>query len=125
MLSNLLSKIGMAKQNLAISKLSTIDAYNKLNASDLVLIDVREPNEWLMEGSPEGAKRIALQNTQFTDEVLSFVENNKDQAIAVCCRSGMRGDKAARLLLNSGFTDVMNVEGGFMKWRDEGLPIFS
>lgn len=109
----------------AVSLITPMEASQKLSSGELVLIDVREPNEWAADGSPYGCQRIALQNPHFLEEVLQSTNYDKNAKIAVCCRSGMRGDKAVRLLLDAGFNDVANVEGGMVRWLTEELPVIS
>lgn len=36
---------------------------------------------------------------------------------------GNKGKQAARFLLEHGYTDVANVDGGMKAWEQEGLPI--
>jgi hydroxyacylglutathione hydrolase len=43
--------------------------------------------------------------------------------IALHCQGGSRSAIAASLLQARGFTDVVNVAGGFRAWRDADLPI--
>ncbi len=125
MLDKLFKKIGMGTETLLIPMIDPLDANQKASMGDLTLVDVREPNEWAADGSPKDCYCIALQNSKFVDEVLLSVDNNKAASVAVVCRSGMRGEKAARLLLNAGFSDVVNVEGGMLRWLSEKLPVTS
>lgn len=122
MFNNLLKKIGMDGAGSSIPKLSPGVANEKVSNGDLILVDVREPNEWQVDGNPEGCIQIALQNENFANEVLLSVNNDKNKKVALCCRSGMRGEKAGKILLKAGFCDVVNVEGGILRWLKEGLP---
>jgi rhodanese-related sulfurtransferase len=47
----------------------------------------------------------------------------KDQPVYVVCRSGNRSLVAARTLVEAGFTDVRNVEGGMIAWAAAGFPV--
>ena len=75
-----------------------------------LLIDVREPAEHAI-ARIEGARLIPLQTLP---EVLGSLP--KDREIYVHCKAGMRSAKAARLLLERGFTRVTNVAGGLDAW---------
>ena len=94
-----------------------------VEAGEIVLIDVREPDEWINTGSPKGSIRVPLQSPDFLDQVHSRTNYRKELPIALCCRSGIRGKKAAELLVQSGFENVSNVEGGMKEWISENLPI--
>ena len=66
-------------------------------------------------------------NSNFIDQV----EKNfsYDQLILVGCKTGGRSEKACKLLTQAGFTDIMNVMGGYhgnqysKGWASSGLPI--
>ena len=43
----------------------------------------------------------------------------RDQPYLVYCKMGQRSAHAASLMLQAGFSDVTNVQGGIMAWLDE------
>ena len=43
--------------------------------------------------------------------------------LLVICQSGHRSLRVARLLAERGFTNVTNVSGGLLAWRNAGLPV--
>lgn len=51
------------------------------------------------------------------------IERGKRRAIVVHCQSGARSAQAVRTLLDAGFEDVRNLEGGLLAWeRAVGRP---
>lgn len=84
--------------------------------SDLHLLDVREPDEWLA-GHIKGAQHIPLGELR---ERLAEVP--KDRAILAVCRHGNRSEAATRGLRTLGYT-VENLEGGVTAWKRAGLPL--
>lgn len=58
----------------------------------------------------------------FSAEVCSRVID-KETPILVGCRSGVRSLAAIQVLREAGYTNLSNVEGGFMAWAMAGLPI--
>lgn len=78
--------------------------------SNIVLIDVREPAEYMFGHIPE-AVSIPLGDLEGRMRELS-----KDEEIYVICRSGNRSDIACQLLAEKGFTRIKNVVPGMSGW---------
>ena len=86
-----------------------LDANDKLN-----LIDVREPHEnaeFNIGGLlfPLGK----IQTMQIDD-----IEDLRNEEVIVYCRSGMRSAQAAMILQQLGFSNVLNLEGGMVSWKE-------
>ncbi len=84
--------------------------------SDLHLLDVREPDEWLA-GHIAGAQHIPLGELR---ERLAEVP--KERTVLAICRHGNRSEAATRGLRTLGYT-VENLEGGVTAWKRAGLPL--
>ena len=100
--------------------LNTIDAKTArgwIKDGKAVLIDVREPDEWIKEHIPE-AHLVPLSGFNPDD----FPRDH--QKIAVFhCRSGGRTEAAAPQILRTGFREVYQLEGGLQGWREAGLRV--
>jgi adenylyltransferase/sulfurtransferase len=82
-----------------------------LNGSfDGLLIDVREPHEHAVSRI-DGARLIPLRELPS-----QLGELPRDREIIVHCKSGARSARAVKLLLESGFPRVTNVQGGIDAW---------
>lgn len=82
-----------------------------------VVVDVREPYEH-EEARIPGARLVPL------DELAHrAAELPRDRTLILQCRSGARSQSATRLLVERGFTNVANLEGGILRWAREGLPV--
>jgi len=91
----------------------------RLDQGDIpLLVDVREHFERRIADLPEhGQLRIP------TGELFHRMpEIDRGQTVVVYCRSGKRSAWAARLLLERGYPDVLNLKGGVQAWRDEVDP---
>ncbi len=82
---------------------------------DLHLLDVREPfenAEFNIGGTllPLGK----IQSMQVED-----IEDWKNNEIICYCRSGQRSMQACLMLETFGFTDVKNLTGGMLGWREK------
>lgn len=88
------------------------DFRNEMNQrATSMLIDVREPAEF-KSGYIPGAKNIPL--SQFNRRL---EEIPKDRNLLLYCRSGMRSQNAARVLLKHGYTQVAHLRGGIGAWN--------
>ena len=91
-----------------------------LNES-IFLVDCRENEEW-NEAHIAAATLIPLSEFEAKYQTLLKDKNAK---IIMQCRSGARSMKACMFLLSKGFTDLTNVEGGIMSWKQEGFPVIT
>jgi len=114
-----------------------------------ILVDVRSSMEYLFVGHPKGAIHIPwidepewVVNPNFVRSIRELMLGGVIDAtgegsapIFLICRSGKRSLEAGRLLLESGFGEVSNIDEGFEGeldedhhrsttggWRFHGLP---
>jgi hydroxyacylglutathione hydrolase len=97
--------------------MSVTELKNKLEKHEVLLLDVREPNEWHEDGIIEGAKRVF-----FADLPEKMGSLPKNQPIAVTCSVGNRSSIAVSLIERAGFKNVSNVLGGMTAWTKLGYP---
>lgn len=83
-------------------------------ADDAVMVDVREPGEWVA-GHASGAVHIPLGELPSRTDELPAV----DGPLPVVCRSGGRSGRAVEWLRANGY-EVRNVAGGMQAWQREG-----
>jgi len=88
-----------------VKKITPQGLKERLKNDDIVLIDVREYNEWIY-CRIEGAELIPL--AKIYDRNIP----REDKSIVVYCHTGQRSYHAAQVLLQRGYTDVYNLEGG-------------
>lgn len=104
------------------SAISPLLAVAKMNDSDTLVIDVREPEEFL-KGHIENALNTPLGNLPTH---LAKLETHKNKAVLIACQSGTRSASAAKLLTKAGFEQVFVITGGMQAWEtDYKLPIKS
>lgn len=98
--------------------MNTIDVSElkkKLDAGEASnLVDVREPSEhdeYNIGGILLPLGDIRMGNTESIDHM-------KNEEVFLYCRSGNRSGQAALVLETMGFTNVVNVTGGMLSWRE-------
>ncbi|MFI3189242.1 MAG: rhodanese-like domain-containing protein [Methylococcales bacterium] len=105
---------------MTIKQLSAIELKTKIdNNEPLLLLDVREPNEFRY-AHIESSVLIPLNQIS-----TRLNELDKQQAIVVICHHGMRSQHAAQTLEQSGFTNLANLQGGIEAWSvycDTSVP---
>lgn len=77
------------------------------------LVDVRTAKEY-NGGHIKNAKNIDFFSaTNFRND---FEKMNKEEAVYLYCRSGARSQKAARKLVDMGFSKIYDLKGGYTAW---------
>ena len=94
-------------------------AWNEMLADDVQVLDVRNGYE-----SAVGAFRGAtLANTATFREFPAFVQRalaaDKQRPVAMYCTGGIRCEKASAYLIEQGFADVRQLDGGILKYLAE------
>ena len=100
--------------------LSAEDARQMADDGKLLFVDIRNPNEWMQTGLPEGAIGLTPTDMSFVDELLQIVEGNKAHPIALICATGNRSSQLQRFLIDQGFESVMDVNEGMHGNRSTG-----
>ena len=97
-----------------IKEIQTADLKNKIdNKDDFLLIDVRENSE------------IEISKIQESIHIpMAEIPNNIDKIkskklVVVMCKSGGRSANVCEYLIQNGFKDVYNLNGGIIKWALE------
>lgn len=80
---------------------------------DFVLIDVREPYEH--EDFNVGGQLIPVKTLP---NRIDELKAHKDAEVVVYCRSGARSGMAQQFLKAQGFSNVRNLTGGMLGWRE-------
>jgi adenylyltransferase/sulfurtransferase len=85
----------------------------------VVLIDVRDPDEY-RDGSIEPATNISRGFLEFR---IGAAASDPRTPIVLYCQTGLRSMLAAKALHDLGYQNVVNLQGGFQKWAQSGLPV--
>lgn len=87
-----------------------------LDKGEIVLIDVRTPQEFLMERI-EGALLAPMASFAATS-----LPTQTDKRIVLHCGSGARSKKVGDGCLAAGLAPMAHMAGGFGAWKEKKLP---
>ena len=113
-----------------IQNVTVEEAKKMVGKEDVFILDVRTPSEF-NSSRIEGATLISVTNSGGSslspDQLLESRINEvpKDKKILVYCRSGHRSTSASKILVNAGYSQVYNMEGGINAWTGAGYPVVS
>ncbi|WP_394752434.1 rhodanese-like domain-containing protein [Crenothrix sp.] len=100
--------------------ISPLLAVTKMNDEKVLIIDVREPDEFI-KGHIEGAVSKPLSSLT---EQLPTLDKYKKATILIACQNGTRSASAGKILTKAGFEQILVITGGMQAWQDEyKLPI--
>ncbi len=100
-----------------LRKVKPTTAKKWIDENEAILIDVREPDEYVREHIPE-AHLVPLSGFNPDD----FPHDHSKIAV-FHCRSGGRTEAAAPSILKTSFCEVYQLEGGLQAWRAAGLAV--
>ncbi|QNL50416.1 redoxin domain-containing protein [Olivibacter sp. SDN3] len=83
------------------------------------LIDVRTEEEFA-QGHLAGAKNINYNSNDFKERISDL---DRNAPVFVYCLGGGRSNATAEELAGMGFTQVYDLKGGIMAWKNKNLPI--
>ena len=109
--------------------LTVQDAHAQATSGDVVLVDIRRPDEWARTGIGEGALPIDMRRDDFTDALLQATGGRTDTRVALICARGVRSRKMTERLTAAGFTQIIDVPEGMLGsgagpgWLRSKLPV--
>lgn len=100
-----------------IKEISPSEAQTAVAKAYSQFIDVRTPEEYA-GGHAARAVNIPL------DTLTSSLDKlEKNEPVYLICQTGNRSKKAAVMLKDAGFNNVLNITGGTVAWQAAGLPM--
>src|SRR5215813_14431100 len=84
----------------------------------VAVIDVRDPDEY-RDGHLEAATNISRGFLEFR---VGSAVSDASTPVVLYCQTGLRSMLAAKALKDLGYSNVVNLQGGYQKWVQSGLP---
>jgi rhodanese-related sulfurtransferase len=118
----------VAEARQAIAEITVAQAKEELDRGQVGLVlDVREPAEWEKGHLPGAllAPRGILE--WYADPTTPYAKpeltTRRKARIIVACASGGRSLLATQTLKSMGYTNVVNMAGGFTEWSKQDFPV--
>jgi rhodanese-related sulfurtransferase len=86
-------------------------------SAEAFLLDVREDDEWTAGHAP-GATHLPMMEIP-----VRMTEVPQDRDVVVVCRVGGRSGQVVAYLMQQGWSNVTNLDGGMMGWASAGRPL--
>ncbi|MDQ6613901.1 MAG: molybdopterin-synthase adenylyltransferase MoeB [Actinomycetota bacterium] len=101
-----------------IREVDTAGAAQAIDRPGTIVLDVREADEY-EQGALLGAVHIPR---GFLESQVEGKIGDHDAPVVVYCAGGVRSAFAAETLQELGYGNVVSMDGGFNRWKDEGRP---
>ena len=89
-----------------------------LTLDNVQFIDVRTPAEY-NSGYIASAQNIDFMSPTFDDDIKTL---DREKPVLLYCQKGGRSAKCAEKMIDLGFKKIYDMQGGFSKWKHNGLP---
>lgn len=90
-----------------------------IESRDVQLIDVRTEEEY-QSGFIENAQNIDFNSPTFDEDVSKL---DKTKPVILYCRTGGRSAKCSQKLLDAGFVQIYELDGGITQWKFKGFDV--
>ena len=116
----LMAAVIASATDVSTESLTTVELSTMIESGDAPLIlDVRTVDEFTAGHIP-GA--INIPHTELADRIAELDGHQNDE-IVLHCKSGRRAGLAEPILVTGGFTQIRNLEGHWLQWQADNLPI--
>ncbi len=106
-------------------------AYTAAKAGEIILVDIRRPDEWSQTGIGEGAIALDMRDQEFVASLVKLRETYPTLPIALICRTGNRSGHVVSTLAGQDFPGLVDVSEGMAGgrngkgWIKHGLPTYA
>jgi rhodanese-related sulfurtransferase len=105
--------------NPAFKTIPVSEANEMLGKPGVIFLDVREPSE-LQPGHIPGAMNVPLANLE--SQIKKYIPD-KAATIVIYCQGGRRSVTASNALIKMGYTNLLNMDGGYKAWLKAGYSV--
>jgi rhodanese-related sulfurtransferase len=111
-----------------LERLAPEEALEAVEAEDALLVDIRSELQRARDGLIPGAIYHPRNVLEWRADPASAhrdprMSDDLDRRLIVVCHEGYASSLAAATLRDLGFANATDVVGGFLGWREAGLPV--
>ncbi len=115
--------VSMGVNNINVSKktgkyINAVDWNDVIRDNTVTTIDVRNSYERKI-GSFENSKNIKMNSFREFPKIIKNLNLDKKSKIAMYCTGGIRCEKASSYLIDQGFENIMQLEGGIINYLNK------
>lgn len=114
----LLIAVGASAQDKYL--LSPKQFYRQVNRLKVQLLDVRTATEYKLSHLSNSLQADWYNQTEFAAKIQTL---NKNEPLYIYCRTGIRSNISRKFLIEKGFTQVVELNGGLENWIANRLPV--
>ncbi|MCR9085586.1 MAG: rhodanese-like domain-containing protein [Rhodobacteraceae bacterium] len=109
--------------------LDAVQAHRAATRGDILLVDIRTPEEWRATGVGVGARMLDMRRPDFVEMLDGMAEGDRGRPVALICARGVRSARLSKALTSAGFTRIIDVPEGMIGsfagpgWLKRGLPV--
>lgn len=112
-----------------VQALDVTQAHARARDGDILLVDIRRPDEWAQTGVAAGALPLDMRRPDFLSVLAAERAQRGDPPVALICARGVRSRRLSAALAEAGITPVIDVPEGMLGsfagpgWVKTGLPV--
>lgn len=118
----------VAEAKASIENLTPEQVAQEVSSGDVLVVDIREPEERRANGIIAGAVSAPRGMLEFYADPTSAYHKegfDPDRRVILHCASGGRSALAVKTLQELGYTNVAHLDKGFNGWKEQGFPVES
>ncbi|MBL8126570.1 MAG: rhodanese-like domain-containing protein [Thermomicrobiales bacterium] len=116
----------VAEAKASIENLTAEQVAQEIAGGDVLVVDIREPEERRANGAITGAVSAPRGMLEFyADPASPYHRDGFDPArrVILHCASGGRSALAVKSLQELGYTNIAHLDKGFNGWKEQGQPV--
>ena len=109
--------------------LSAPEAQDRLTSGEMIVLDIRSPEEWKQTGVAEGVWPVSMHRPDFGRQLQTILAKYEPSQIGLICATGGRTAHVVSVLRQNGIDGITDVSEGMMGnprgpgWLARGMPI--